>query len=70
MRCFRLQRHSASKAILLYVFGGSKDSGGAAKICVSVTGDILQTAWDKWHGTRSKLVDHLLRQFVGSEAAT
>jgi len=47
---------------------GRKDVGGTAKICVSVTKEILQTAVKNWHGTRSTLVDHLLRQFVESEA--
>ncbi len=47
---------------------GRKFDGGTAKFSVSVTANILQTALDKWHGTRSNLIDHLLRQFAGSEA--
>jgi hypothetical protein len=42
--------------------------GGTAKICVSVTETILQNALEKWQGTRSRLVDHLLRGFVAEKA--
>jgi hypothetical protein len=41
--------------------------GGTAKICVSVTETILQNALEKWQGTRSRLVDHLLRGFVAEK---
>jgi hypothetical protein len=45
---------------------GRKFTGGTAKICVSVTADILQTALKNWHGTRSNLVDYLLRKHVAT----
>jgi hypothetical protein len=44
--------------------GAKGREGGTAKICVSVTETILQNALKKWQGTRSRLVDHLLRGFV------
>lgn len=47
---------------------GRKLCGGTEKICVSVTKEVLRDALNKWHDTRSQLVDHLLRRFVGRKA--
>jgi hypothetical protein len=48
---------------------GRKLCGGTEKISVSVTKEVLRDALNKWHDTRSQLVDHLLRKFVKRKAA-
>jgi hypothetical protein len=48
---------------------GRKLIGGTEKISVSVTKEVLRHALNKWHDTRSQLVDHLLRKFVRRKAA-
>jgi hypothetical protein len=49
--------------------GRKPRDGGTEKICVSVTKKALHDALNKWHDTRSQLVDHLLRGFVERKAA-
>jgi len=48
--------------------GRPKGSGTKAKICVSVTETVWQSALNRWNGKGSQLVDLLLGRFVARKA--
>lgn len=48
--------------------GRKKGSGAKMKICVTVDSDRWREATSRWNDKKSRLVDHLLAQYLTNEA--